>query len=384
MASCSYGGTNSHSTVNDSTKTNAAQKIRVGAEDMLNLLELVKEMKVGIVANQTSMIGATHLVDSLLTSDVNILKVFSPEHGFRGDADAGEKVNSSVDEKTGLSLVSLYGKNKKPNEAQLSGIEVMIFDLQDVGVRFYTYISTLHYVMEACAELGIPVIVLDRPNPNAHYIDGPLLEPAQKSFIGMHPVPVVYGMTIGEYAQMINGEKWISSYCDLTVVPCEGYTHDTPYSLPVAPSPNLRTDNAIAWYPSLCFFEGTIVSVGRGTESPFEVIGHPTYTKGEFTFTPKSSYGAKDPVLKGQLCKGIDFRDSIAPNQLSLAPLIDFYKEIGSKSTFFLKNNFFHLLAGNTTLRKRIEQGWTEEQIRAEWQEGLEQFKLVRAKYLLY
>ena len=351
---------------------------------MLNLLERIKDKKVGIVANQTSMIGATHLVDSLLASDVNILKVFSPEHGFRGDADAGEKVNSSVDRKTGLPFVSLYGKNKKPNETQLSGIEVMIFDLQDVGVRFYTYISTLHYVMEACAEQGIPVIVLDRPNPNAHYIDGPLLEPSQQSFIGMHPVPVVYGMTIGEYAQMINGEKWISSYCDLTVVSCEGYAHDTPYPLPVAPSPNLRTDNAIAWYPSLCFFEGTIVSVGRGTESPFEVIGHPTYTKGKFTFTPKSSYGAKDPVLKGQLCGGIDFRDSMPPNQLSLAPLIDFYKEMGSKSTFFLKNNFFNLLAGNSTLRKRIEQGWTEEQIRAEWQEGLEQFKLVRAKYLLY
>lgn len=370
--------------LDDSTRTSVPKQVRVGAENMLNLLELVKDKKVGIVANQTSMIGTTHLVDSLIASKVDILKVFSPEHGFRGDADAGEKVNSSVDAKTGLPLVSLYGKNKKPNETQLSGIEVMIFDLQDVGVRFYTYISTLHYVMEACAELGIPVIVLDRPNPNAHYIDGPLLETAQKSFIGMHPVPVVYGMTIGEYAQMINGEKWISTHCDLTVVPCEGYAHDMPYSLPVAPSPNLRTDNAIAWYPSLCFFEGTVVSVGRGTESPFEVAGHPTYKKGEFTFTPKSSYGAKDPLLKGELCRGIDFRDSIPPSQLYLVPLIDFYTEMGSKPTFFLKNNFFDLLAGNTTLRKRIEQGWSEDQIRAEWQEGIEQFKLTRSKYLLY
>lgn len=364
--------------------TNTSELILPGAYQTSEYLTLLKGKKVGVVGNQTSIIGQTHLIDSLLSHEITIIRVFSPEHGFRGDADAGELVKSDVDKKTGLPLVSLYGKNKKPTNEQLKDIDVMLFDLQDVGVRFYTYISTLHYVMEACAENNISVIILDRPNPNADYIDGPVLETAQKSFIGMHPVPVVYGMTIGEYGQMINGEKWISKPCELTVIKNKNYTHAMSYSLPVAPSPNLRTDNAIAWYPSLCFFEGTVISIGRGTEKPFEVAGHPDYKKGKYTFTPKPSYGAKDPVLNGQLCRGIDFTDSVAPRKLVLQPVIDFYNETGKGTAFFLKNNFFDLLAGNKTLRRRIEQGWTEEQIRAEWEDGIEEFKLVREKYLLY
>lgn len=355
-----------------------------GAFQMTEYLPLLEGKKVGITGNQTSTLGKTHLVDSLISHGVSVLRVFSPEHGFRGDADAGESVQSGIDTKTGLPLVSLYGKNKKPTNDQLQGLDVMVFDLQDVGVRFYTYISTLHYVMEACAENSIPVILLDRPNPNADYIDGPVREEAQKSFIGMHPVPVVYGMTIGEYGQMINGEKWISTPCELTVIRIRNYDHSAPYSLPVSPSPNLRTDNAIAWYPSLCFFEGTIVSVGRGTEKPFEIIGHPDYDKGKYTFTPSPGYGSKSPVLNGQLCRGIDFSDSIAPRHLTLQPVIDFYRETGKGSAFFLKNNFFDLLAGNKTLRQRIEQGWSEEQIRSEWQEDLRQFKEIRKKYVLY
>jgi len=355
-----------------------------GAYQTEDYLSLLSSKKIGVVGNQTSLIGKTHLIDSLLSLGVSIVRVFSPEHGFRGDADAGELVKSSNDKKTGLPLVSLYGKEKKPSNEQLKGIDIMLFDLQDVGVRFYTYISTLHYIMEACAENHIAVVILDRPNPNADYIDGPVLESAQKSFIGMHPVPVVYGMTIGEYGQMINGEKWISKPCELTVIRNKNYNHSMSYSLPIAPSPNLRTDNAIAWYPSLCFFEGTVVSIGRGTDKPFEIAGHPDYKKGEFTFTPKPSYGAKDPVLNGQLCRGIDFSDSVAPRKLVLQPVIDFYKETAKGSAFFLKNNFFDLLAGNKTLRRRIEQGWNEEQIREEWKEGIEEFKGIREKYLLY
>jgi uncharacterized protein YbbC (DUF1343 family) len=359
-------------------------QVEPGAYNVAAYLTHLKNKNIGIVGNQTSVIHKTHLVDSLLSLGITVVKVFSPEHGFRGDADAGEIVKSDVDRITGLPLVSLYGKNKKPTKEQLQGIDILVFDLQDVGVRFYTYISTLHYVMEACAENNIPLILLDRPNPNAHYIDGPIREEAQKSFIGMHPVPVVYGMTIGEYGKMINGEKWINSPCDLTVVRCENYNHFSTYSLPVSPSPNLRTYNAIAWYPSLCFFEGTIVSVGRGTQTPFEIAGHPDYPKNNFSFTPKPGYGAKDPLLKDQLCKGVDFTNSVAPNRLDLQPLIDFYKATNKGDAFFLKNNFFDLLAGNKTLRQRIQAGWSEDQIREEWKSDIEKFKAIRSKYLLY
>ena len=363
---------------------NKENEVLPGAYNILAYIPYLKDKNVGVVGNQTSLIHHTHLVDSLLSLGIRITKVFSPEHGFRGDADAGELVKSDIDTKTGLPVVSLYGKNKKPSDEQLKGIDVMLFDLQDVGVRFYTYISTLHYVMEACAANAIPLIILDRPNPHADYIDGPIREDAQKSFIGMHPVPVVYGMTIGEYGQMINGEKWIPTTCKLTVIKIQHYSHQTPYSLPVAPSPNLRTDNAIAWYPSLCFFEGTIVSVGRGTHTPFEVIGHPDYSLGNYSFTPQPSYGAKDPLLKGQLCNGVSFIDSVAPRRLHLQPLIDFYNQLAKGDGFFLKNNFFDLLAGNKTLRQRIQQGWSEEQIRSEWEKDLIDFKQIRSTYLLY
>jgi uncharacterized protein YbbC (DUF1343 family) len=365
--------------------TTSISRVLPGVFQTNDYLPQLKGKRIGVVANQTSRFDETHLVDSLLALGIQVKKVFSPEHGFRGVADAGEKVQSDIDAKTGIPLVSLYGKNKKPTLEQLSEIDLMVFDLQDVGVRFYTYISTLHYVMEACAEGGIPLILLDRPNPNADYIDGPIRKDAQKSFIGMHPVPVVYGMTIGEYGQMINGEGWLAKPCDLTVIKLLHYTHQTAYSLPVAPSPNLRTDNAVAWYPSLCFFEGTVVSVGRGTPFPFEVAGHPDMTAGDFSFTPKPSLGAKDPLHNGKICHGFDYRDQVAPRKLTLEPVIAFYKAMSpSQPHFFLKNNFFNLLAGNDELRTQIELGLTEDEIRASWQKDLETFSVTRKKYLLY
>jgi uncharacterized protein YbbC (DUF1343 family) len=361
------------------------QGVLPGIYDTDKYLPLLEGKRVGVVGNQTSRFDATHLVDSLISLGIQVKKVFSPEHGFRGVADAGEKVQSDVDAKTGLPIISLYGKNKKPTPEQLEGLDMILFDLQDVGVRFYTYISTLHYVMEACAEANIPLVVLDRPNPNADYIDGPIRQEAQKSFIGMHPVPIVYGMTIGEYGLMINGEQWIAQPCALQVILIRNYDHQTPYDLPVAPSPNLRTANAVAWYPSLCFFEGTTVSVGRGTDFPFEVAGHPDFKGGDFSFTPKPSLGAKDPLHNGKVCNGYDYRNQVAPRKLSLEPIIVFYRELKHHSQpYFLKNNFFNLLAGNTELRKQIESGMTEEDIRKTWEADLEAFQKIRKKYLLY
>ena len=286
-------------------------QVKVGAENTSAYFDLIRNKKIGVVGNQSSMLGDVHLVDTLLGVGMEIIRVFSPEHGFRGTADAGEKVASEVDQKTGLSIVSLYGNNKKPTANQLAGIDVLIFDIQDVGVRFYTYISTLHYVMEAAAESGIKVIVLDRPNPNGHYIDGPVLKDGFTSFVGMHKVPVVHGMTIAEYAQMINGEGWLSGdlVCDLTVIKCEGWDHSKFYSLPIAPSPNLPNMTAVYLYPSLCFFEGTVVSIGRGTDWPFQVVGHPGYLLDAqqvlFEFIPAPNFGAKHPVLEGKTCFGV-------------------------------------------------------------------------------
>src|SRR5690606_19317907 len=287
---------------------NRHHEITPGAYQFERYLPLLKGKRVAICGNQTSVVNNTHLVDTLLSLGVNVVKVFSPEHGFRGEGDAGAKINDDVDAKTGLHVISLYNDNKKPKASQLDSLDVIVFDLQDVGVRFYTYISTLHYVMEAAAEKGIPVIVLDRPNPNAHIIDGPVKKNGFESFVSMHPVPVLYGMTIGEYGQMINGEAWLSGKikCDLTVIPVDNYRHKDYYSLPIPPSPNLRTDNAIIQYPSLCFFEGTIVSVGRGTNYPFELFGHPDFTDKSFSFTPTPQKGATDPKLKNQLCYGVD------------------------------------------------------------------------------
>lgn len=338
--------------------------IRTGADRLAAKPNSDTTLRYAVVANQTSVVGNRHLVDTLRTLGYHIATIFCPEHGFRGTAAAGAHVADSVDPETGIPIVSLYGKNKKPTPKQLDGIDVVIFDLQDVGCRFYTYISTLHYVMEAVAEQGINMMVLDRPNPNGHYVDGPVLEPKYRSFVGMHPVPIVYGMTIGEYALMINGERWLtdSLVCKLEVQPLEGYTHDSACCrslvLPVAPSPNLRTPQAIALYPSLCLFEGTNVSLGRGTPHPFEVIG-----KGNLT---------------------MDLRQAEVPSRFDLTYLREMYRRTPSKANFFLKSNFFEKLAGNGHLRRQLQEGADEASIRASWQPRLSHFKTIRNKYLLY
>lgn len=334
---------------------------RWGHEDVCAFAQPVYMGRLAVVANQTSLVGNTHLVDTLLASDVVVTKIFCPEHGFRGTAEAGAHVDNSIDSKTGIPIVSLYGKNKKPTQEQLADVDYVLFDLQDVGCRFYTYISTLHYVMEACAEAGIPLAVLDRPNPNGHYVDGPVLDTAHyRSFVGMHPVPVVYGMTIGEYAQMINGEGWLKDgiKCNLTVVPMQGYKRDSVgYELPVPPSPNLRNAHAIALYPSLCLFEGTHCGVGRGTGYPFERV----------------SYGSDT----------LDLRGEEVPSAFSLRYLMEMYRRV-PKGKFFQKSNFFEKLAGNGDLRKQISSGMSEEEIRATWQPALDEFKKIREKYLIY
>lgn len=380
-------------TYNDILKPVKNDKIIVGANQTENYLPLLKGKKVGIVANQTSVIfnpkSFTHIVDSLLALKVNVSKVFAPEHGFRGTADAGEAIKDGMDTKTNLPIVSLYGNNKKPSKEQLKNIDILIFDIQDVGARFYTYISTLHYVMEACAEAGIPMIIFDRPNPNGHYIDGPILEPTHKSFVGMHPIPVVHGMTIGEYANMINGEKWLENglQCELKIISVKNYNHHLSYSLPIKPSPNLPNDIAINLYPSLCFFEGTNVSVGRGTDKQFQVVGTPHFylKRHIFDFTPQPNEGAKHPKYEGKLCHGYDLSNETLLESLNLKWLIEFYranKEYAPKETFF--NDFFTKLAGTKKLQEQIENGLTEEQIKATWKDGLETFKKTRINYLIY
>ena len=347
-----------------------------------------------MVGNQTSIVGTTHLVDTLLACGVNVTKIFCPEHGFRGTAAAGAHIDNSTDPKTGLPIISLYGKNKKPTPEQMADVDYVVFDLQDVGCRFYTYLSTLHYVMEACAERGIQLIVLDRPNPNGHYVDGPVLDTARyRSFVGMHPVPVVYGMTIGEYAKMINGEGWLKNgiKCDLTVVPMQGYKRDSVgYELPVPPSPNLRNAHAIALYPSLCLFEGTHVSVGRGTDYPFEVLGLPNeynrYWDINTVFTVADSQKVPAYHFKlqdGTQLYGIDLERVVVPAKFDLSYLKLMYWH-SRRYNFFLDNGFFEKLAGTTELRRQIEAGMSENEIRATWQPGLERFKEIRKKYLIY
>ncbi len=350
-------------------------------------LPMLEGKRVGVVGNQTSIIGETHLVDSLLSLGVDIRKIYTPEHGFRGKADAGAKVNSSKDEKTGLPIVSLYGKNKKPTLEMLQGVDVILFDLQDVGARFYTYISTMSYVMEAAAENGLPVIVLDRPNPNGFYVDGPVLKTENKSFVGMHQVPVVYGMTIGEYALMVNGEGWLKGgiNCDLTVIHIKGYNRNAIYELPVKPSPNLPNWESVYLYPTLCFFEGSIVSLGRGTETPFQVYGHPDM-RGSYTFTPKSTSGASKPLLEGQRCRGenlVEYAHDYAhnANELHLEWIIEAYQQLKGKDFFI---DYFRLLAGDKQLRRDIENGKNADEIRASWENDLESFKAMREKYLIY
>ena len=378
-------------------------RLKTGADRVGMYMKLLRNKNVAIVANQTSVLQVLqraevapnvmgsklvshHLVDYLHSNhSVNVQKVFAPEHGFRGKADAGEIVVDGKDSKTGLPLISLYGKNKKPSAEQLQGIDIVVFDIQDVGARFYTYISTLHYVMEACAEANIPVIVLDRPNPNGNYIDGPVLEPKHQSFVGMHPVPVVYGMTIGEYGKMINGENWLANgiKCDLTVIPLENYTHDYIYDLPIKPSPNLPNAKSINLYPSLCFFEGTTVSAGRGTNLQFQIYGSPYLNKSEFSFIPQANEGAKHPKFKGKLCYGENLSENDELQQINLSWLIKAYKETTASKTKFW-NSFFTKLAGTKKLQEQIVNGVSEKTIRASWQNDLNKFKVTRAKYLLY
>lgn len=397
-----------------SSKVSISQVIIPGAERLSNYIDYIKDKKVGVIANQSSVIGKTHLVDSLICLGINIRGIYCPEHGFRGDAQAGAIIHSSIDSKTRLPITSLYGNNKKPMADEFKNNEVVVFDLQDVGTRFYTYISTLHYVMEACAENNIPLIVLDRPNPNAYYIDGPVLKDTLLvSFVGMHPVPIVYGLTIGEYAIMINGESWLGTSskrvigekgglkCDLYVVPIQNYTHNTMYSLPIPPSPNLKNDNSINLYPSLCWFEGSPISVGRGTDYPFEIIGFPGYKSIDkkfeniIYFTPKPIRGVSDnPLYNNQLCRGIKlyYPLELDSNQgdlrilniggIDLSYLIHMYNSYPDKLNFF--KGFFDKLAGTRELKTQIRQGMSEEHIRSTWQKDIEDYKKTREKYLMY
>ncbi len=377
-------------------------EIKTGAENHSSYLPFLKDKKVGVVTNQT---GGIHkrgrmiiidvgeadeadvdisIIDFLLNQKINLQKIFAPEHGFRGTADAGEHITDEKDSKTGLPIISLYGNNKKPKPEQLAGLEILIFDLQDVGARFYTYISSLHYIMEACAENNIELLILDRPNPNGSIVDGPILEKEFTSFVGMHTIPILHGMTIGEYAQMINGEKWLKNgiQCRLKITPCQNYYRIMPYSLPEKPSPNLPNDQAINLYASLCLFEGTNVSVGRGTEKQFQIYGSPFLKQNQFSFTPKPNFGAKDPIYKGVGCYGEDLTTIPKVSQLELKWLIKAYQETADKSKFF--NPFFTKLAGTKKLQQQIVSGISEFEIRKSWEKGLNDFKEMRKKYLIY
>jgi uncharacterized protein YbbC (DUF1343 family) len=373
------------------TQKSAEKILRLGAERTEVYMPLLEAKSVGIVANQTSVIGKTHLVDSLLALGVNVQSVFAPEHGFRGNASAGAKIHDTKDPKTGLPILSLHGSSFKPKPEVLEGLDVVIFDIQDVGTRFYTYISTMSYMMEACAENGIDMLILDRPNPNGHYVDGPILKKEFSSFVGLHEVPVVHGMTVGEYAKMVNEQGWLkdSVKCNLTVIEMENYNREDEYILPIAPSPNLPNQAAIYLYPSLCFFEGTEVSEGRGTDRPFQQFGYPKMPNGNTTFTPKSIDGvAKYPKLENKKCNGIDLSgiplDSLRNlRQMNLEWLISTYQNYPNKDEFF-KTKFFDKLAGSSELRKQIINSKSAEEIRETWQESLEGFRVIREKYLLY
>lgn len=364
-----------------------AQNPVLGADRLDKILPSIKDKKVALVINQTSVLSdGTHILDALSSQDIQISKIFAPEHGFRGDADAGEKIVDGKDSKTGVPLVSLYGKNYKPSAAQLSDIDVIIFDIQDVGARFYTYISTMHYVLEACAENGKQCIILDRPNPNDQ-IDGPVLDLKYKSFVGMHPIPVLHGLTIAELAQMINEEGWLKGNikCDLKVIPMTGWKHGQPYSLPIKPSPNLPNDQSIYLYPSLCFFEATNVSVGRGTDYPFQIIGAPDKKYGAFSFTPRANAGNKSPLNLNKACYGVDLKNGKSLSRgVDLSFFIDFYKKSGSGAAFFTNPKFMDLLAGTNTLRSQILSGTPKEKIYNSWENDLDNYKIMRKKYLLY
>ena len=368
-------------------------EVTVAAERTEAYLPLLKGKRVAVVANHTTLIKKAHLVDSLLSLGIVIKKIFAPEHGFRGTAGAGEHINNYIDKKTGLQVISLYGNRKKPRAGDLAALDIVLFDIQDVGVRFYTYISTLHYVMEACAENNVELLILDRPNPNGFYIDGPVLDLEYKSFVGMHPVALVYGMTIAEYALMINGQGWLkdSIKCDLKYILCENYTHKTLYKLPVKPSPNLPNMTAVFLYPTLGLFEGTFISIGRGTDFPFQVIGHPglkdTSIALQFSFKPQSMQGATNPKFKDIKCFGYDLRENVEEfiierKKLYLDLLIKVYDNIEDKENIF--NTFFYKLAGNSELKEQIQNQVNEENIRQSWENELKEFKRIRKEYLLY
>ncbi len=367
-------------------------EIVIGAARSDAYLAQLRGKSVALIVNQTSVVGETHLVDYLLANKIKVTKIFAPEHGFRGEGEAGEKMSDGKDSKTGLPIISLHGNKYKPTESDLENTDVLIFDIQDVGVRFYTYISTLLYAMEACAENKKPLLIFDRPNPNGNYIDGPVLDMKFKSFVGIAPIPVVHGLTIGEFAKMANGEGWLANKlkCNLQIIECQNYTHDSFYEIKIAPSPNLKTTRSVLLYPSICFFEGTNVSLGRGTATPFEIAGHPALKgKYDFSFTPQPNAASTTPPQKGKLCYGISFQNESEQSlferkQMDFKPLFDFYKVVSAKEEYFLKNNFFDKLAGNDTFRKAILEGKSEEEIRKTWQPELEKYKKMRNKYLLY
>lgn len=390
ISSCRSAGTDKHeSTENitvDSIEKNNDIDIILGADKIDELVELINGRNSALIINQTSVLSnhKTMLLDTLLSRGVKVKKVFAPEHGFRGDADAGETVKDGKDVKTGLPLISLYGKNKKPSKDQLADVDVVIFDIQDVGARFYTYISTMLYAMESSAENGKDFIVLDRPNPN-DYVEGPILEENCKSFVGTMPIPILHGLTVAELAQMIKGEKWIKGELNLNLITMDNWQHGQPYSLPIKPSPNLPNDLSIRLYPSLCLFEGTEVSIGRGTYFPFQVIGYPDASFGDFTFTPKSLPGFdKNPLQKDKLCYGVDLREDTLTTGFSLNYFIDFYNKSKDKSKFISRKRFFDLLAGTESLRKQIETGKTKEEIVESWTDNLNNYKEMRKQYLIY
>lgn len=386
----------------------AQSKIIPGAERMDVYEPLLKGKTVAIFANQTSMVQHTHLVDTLMKRGVKVVKIFGPEHGFRGNVNDGEKVENFIDKETGIQIISLYGKHNKPSKEDLEGVDIMLFDIQDVGTRFYTFISSLQYYMEAAFENSKPLLILDRPNPNGFYVDGPVLDLKYKSFVGMQPVPIVYGLTVGEYAFMIAGEKWLNEEANkkyayyqhaensvdtpfhFLVIKCANYDHNSKYVLPERPSPNLPSIQSVYWYPSTCFFEGTVLSEGRGTDKPFQLFGHPSLPKNLISFTPEPREGATNPKLKGQLCYGWDISGSPSQvlknvdNKIQLKWIIQAYKLFPDKENFFLKTSHFNHLAGNDVLLQQIKNGVSETEIRKTWEPALSDFKKIRKKYLLY
>ena len=385
--SCAQNSTSNNSSAITSLNHLVSDSLTLGCERTDVYIPWLKDKRVGLLVNHTSLVKDRHLVDTLLRLGVDIKTIFAPEHGFRGVVDAGKKVVGGVDAKTGIPIVSLYGSQKKPSMQQLEGLDWVIFDVQDVGVRFYTYISSLHYLMEACAENNVGVIVLDRPNPNGDYVDGPVLDLKFRSFVGMHPIPIVHGLTVGELALMINGMGWLDNgvKCRLSVVEMLGYNHQLMYVPPVKPSPNLPNYRSIRLYPSLCLFEATQMSVGRGTEFPFQVVGYPDEKMGDFTFTPVAIEGMDlAPLHQNKVCYGVDLRDMDKVPSFTLQYFFDFYHRWGNQTPFVNRISFFNLLAGTDELLKQIEQGWTEERIRQSWKPNIDRFLEMRSNYLLY